>query len=372
SDGVASGNIGFTTKAALKAAIQAAFGASNVDATTDNVVITGADYTTSFSAAAGTLSATASNNNAVDGSKLVLTQGSNTSTFRYVTSGAVTTSGAATFTSLANLEAAINADANLGNSGGPTLNSKILASDDGAGHLKLESNAAFTSGGAAGTAFNFNGSAATSFNSNYNSTLAGIAGVLSIAVGTNAAQTIDFGTVTTKAALATALAGITGVTASINGGNQVSLTSTAGDNVTISGTSNAASGLFTGANIGVNAPSVSAGTSSTTRSNLQAQYNALLTQIDQLANDSSYNGVNLLKGDSLKVSFNENGSSSLTITGVTFNSGGLGLTNLSGTEFQNNASLDTVIAGLDNATTTLRSQASTFGSSLTTVQARQD
>ena len=47
--------------------------------------------------------------------------------------------------------------------------------------------------------------------------------------------------------------------------------------------------------------------------NLQNQYNALLTQIDQLAGDSSYNGVNLLNGDNLKVTFNETGTSSLTI-----------------------------------------------------------
>src|SRR6185312_3260421 len=44
---------------------------------------------------------------------------------------------------------------------------------------------------------------------------------------------------------------------------------------------------------------------STTRTTLQGNYNALLTQIDQLAGDSSYNGVNLLNGDNLKVLFNE-------------------------------------------------------------------
>ena len=40
---------------------------------------------------------------------------------------------------------------------------------------------------------------------------------------------------------------------------------------------------------------------SATRTTLQGNYNALLTQIDQLAGDSSYNGVNLLNGDNLKV-----------------------------------------------------------------------
>ena len=66
------------------------------------------------------------------------------------------------------------------------------------------------------------------------------------------------------------------------------------------------------------------GTSST-RTTLQSNYNSLLTQIDQLASDASYNGVNLLNGNNLKVLFNENGTSSLTITGVTFNAAGLGL-----------------------------------------------
>src|SRR5580704_347060 len=66
------------------------------------------------------------------------------------------------------------------------------------------------------------------------------------------------------------------------------------------------------------------GTSST-RTTLQGNYNSLLTQIDQLAGDSSYNGVNLLNGNNLTVNFNENGTSSLTITGVTFDHAGLGL-----------------------------------------------
>jgi flagellin len=52
---------------------------------------------------------------------------------------------------------------------------------------------------------------------------------------------------------------------------------------------------------------------STTRNTLQGNYNALLKQIDQLAGDASYNGVNLLAGNNLQVLFNENGTSSLDI-----------------------------------------------------------
>ncbi len=43
----------------------------------------------------------------------------------------------------------------------------------------------------------------------------------------------------------------------------------------------------------------------TTRKNSIDQYNDILAQIDQLASDASYKGVNLLKGDELKVIFNE-------------------------------------------------------------------
>jgi hypothetical protein len=41
-----------------------------------------------------------------------------------------------------------------------------------------------------------------------------------------------------------------------------------------------------------------------------------------------YNGVNLLNGNNLTVNFNEAGTSKLTITSVTFNSTGLGLSQI--------------------------------------------
>ena len=80
----------------------------------------------------------------------------------------------------------------------------------------------------------------------------------------------------------------------------------------------------------------------TTRTTLQSDYNNVLTQIDTLAKDASYNGVNLLNGDNLKVVFNENGtSSSLTITGVTYDSAGLGLVVGRRHGFQDDAKIDT-------------------------------
>ena len=119
-------------------------------------------------------------------------------------------------------------------------------------------------------------------------------------------------------------------------------------------------------------PGTTVGTPSSHRSNLQTQYNEILSQIDALARDASYNGINLLNGDNLKVVFNEDGTSSQTITGVTFSSTGLGLDTLSASEFQSNSAIDTVLSNVDAALSTLRSQAAKFGSNLTTVQTRQD
>jgi flagellin len=109
------------------------------------------------------------------------------------------------------------------------------------------------------------------------------------------------------------------------------------------------------------------------RSNLVSQYNNILAQITTTAQDASFNGVNLLAGDQLKLTFNETGKSTLNITGVTFNAAGLGLSNLtSGTDFIDNAATNKVVANLSAASTSLRSEASALGSNLSIVQIRQD
>jgi flagellin-like hook-associated protein FlgL len=109
------------------------------------------------------------------------------------------------------------------------------------------------------------------------------------------------------------------------------------------------------------------------RSNLVKQYNDILAQITTTAQDASFNGVNLLAGDQLKLTFNETGKSTLNITGVTFNAAGLGLANLaSGTDFIDNAATNKVVANLSSASTLLRTQGSALGSNLSIVQIRQD
>jgi flagellin-like hook-associated protein FlgL len=113
--------------------------------------------------------------------------------------------------------------------------------------------------------------------------------------------------------------------------------------------------------------------SQASRNSLIAQYNEAVNQINTTAQDASFNGVNLLNGDTLKLTFNETGKSTLSITGVSFNLAGLGLSNLTqGTDFLDNSSANKALTALNSASSTLRSEASSLGSNLSVVQIRQD
>jgi flagellin-like hook-associated protein FlgL len=115
-------------------------------------------------------------------------------------------------------------------------------------------------------------------------------------------------------------------------------------------------------------------TDTTVRAGLAAQFDLILGQIDQLAGDSSFNGINLLHSSTsanLTVTLNESGSSSVTVNAVDFTSGGLAL---NGSNNNWGATADIALASTDltAALTSLRSQAQSFGSNLSTVQIRQD
>ena len=126
---------------------------------------------------------------------------------------------------------------------------------------------------------------------------------------------------------------------------------------------------------------VSPNITSAVRSNLIQQFNDLRDQIDQLAKDAGFNGVNLLAGDQLAVTFNEKTGrqkTGINVQGSLVSAANLGIekagnTQLSGQiNFQNDLDLDKATAALTNTLTSLRSLSSTFGSSLSVVQARQD
>ena len=109
----------------------------------------------------------------------------------------------------------------------------------------------------------------------------------------------------------------------------------------------------------------------TTCASLATQFASIQSQIDTLAGDSGFNGINLLKGNDLKVTLNETGTSSVTIAAVTYDSNGLGINNATN-NWSTTADITAAGTNLTGALTKLRSQSQAFGSNLSTVQIRQD
>jgi flagellin-like hook-associated protein FlgL len=116
-------------------------------------------------------------------------------------------------------------------------------------------------------------------------------------------------------------------------------------------------------------------TSDTTiRSGLATQFDAIRSQIDQLAGDAGFSGINLLdttNSSDLTVTLNEVGTSSVTITAVDFSSTGLAVGTATGS-WATAGDITAATTDLTAALSTLRSQSQAFGSNLSTVQIRQD
>jgi flagellin-like hook-associated protein FlgL len=112
------------------------------------------------------------------------------------------------------------------------------------------------------------------------------------------------------------------------------------------------------------------------RSDLASQYNELRDQLDKLADDGSFNGINLLRGDKLTLTFNENGTSSISIQskgGKSVDSQNLGLsTTINAKDLDSDTNIDSQLDKIKSALTSVRSQSSSFGNNLSIVQNRQD
>ena len=114
-------------------------------------------------------------------------------------------------------------------------------------------------------------------------------------------------------------------------------------------------------------------TDTSTLDTLSTQFDALLTQIGQLASDSGFNGVNLLGNDSLTVNFNEDATSNTTITGVDYtNANASPLSINAAGNWQTSANIDLASTNLTAALTKLRAESQTLSANLSTVQIRQD
>ena len=110
----------------------------------------------------------------------------------------------------------------------------------------------------------------------------------------------------------------------------------------------------------------------TVRASLSSQFDSIRSQIDKLAGDSGFNGINLLNGDNLTVTLNESATSKVTVSGVTDTSASALSINASANNWATSANISTASTQLTTALTTLRSQSQTLSSSLSTVQIRQD
>ena len=125
----------------------------------------------------------------------------------------------------------------------------------------------------------------------------------------------------------------------------------------------------------------------TEASNLGSQFNSILDQVDTLAADSGYKGINLLDGTgvSLTVKFDEKGDSNISLAGFNGSSGqagsGLGIsdatTGAAATYWADasavsDGAINSAITNLDDAITTLRSESKTLASNLSVITTRQD
>ena len=115
------------------------------------------------------------------------------------------------------------------------------------------------------------------------------------------------------------------------------------------------------------------------RKNLVKQFNELRDQLDKFADDSSFNGINLLRGDKLKLTFNETGTSTIEIQAkdeggvpTSINNTALGIDEVFNADFDSDATLDMKLDTLADVMGKLRSHASSFGSNLSIVENRTD
>ena len=103
--------------------------------------------------------------------------------------------------------------------------------------------------------------------------------------------------------------------------------------------------------------------------NYADQYNKAFEQYDKLVNDSSYQGVNLLKNEKLDVVFNETRNNKLTVQGKDMSSAALGLTKA---EWSNENDIANSIKELLAAVNKIRTFQSELGNNYSIIQTRQN
>ena len=121
------------------------------------------------------------------------------------------------------------------------------------------------------------------------------------------------------------------------------------------------------------AQSAKSAESTTTAASLAVDFNDVLDQMDYIAADSGYKGINLMDGstETITVEFDQDGGSKLTLTGFGGSSGGLSVSDAA-SSWATASNIDTAITALDTARDTLRTESKTLSSQLNIITARQD
>ena len=187
-----------------------------------------------------------------------------------------------------------------------------------------------------------------------------VTGKIATAFGLDAGQEITLGADDTAESLRLKINALEGIAAEFDENGKLVVKSAEGDDLVISGALADKLGISGAVTNGSNE-----------RAAYAKQFDNVLKQIDELVQDTSYKGINLLKGDNLTVVFNESRTSTLELKGVTFDSTGLGFT-ASKNEWISTTDIDESLDQITKATSMLRAQASEFGQNLSTVQIRED
>ncbi len=120
------------------------------------------------------------------------------------------------------------------------------------------------------------------------------------------------------------------------------------------------------------------GTGLTTREALRGQFQEVLNQIDTMAGDSGYKGINLLSADTatstgaLEVYFDEVGSSKLQVLGFDATTSTLGIATPATDGWATSSAIRTSVSQLTTAVETLRTESAKLSNNLSIITARQE
>jgi len=249
-----------------------------------------------------------------------------------------------------------------------------IADDTNAAGLK----SAIDGASIAGITTSVSGSTITISNANGNVNFTGSTGALLTSLGLSTSTNYAAGvpgsvkSVDTLVAAINSSSSLTGKVSASNDGGKLRIQNLSTADLTVTGASNTTSAIDGSA-------STDTIKGNDVRKSLVTQYNDLKDQLDKFADDASFNGINLLRGDNLKITFNETATSTISIQAKTtagaataIDSAYLGISTLANSSVDSDTNIDSLTANLGTALNSVRSQSSTFGSSLSIVQNRQD